>query len=248
MQRTAPASARCRSRGCACARRRSSCRPRRCRRRSGSRAGRSCPREVARAGRPPATAVFVRSKTGRARSRAPAARTRRRRCAPTPWALAPHEAAAGDRLALEGARDAAVGGVAASFCLASVGQPRLSDLRGAMQGAAGSRPRRANAYRQRAPAKRRTVARAARRCAAAALARRASRPPRAAGRPRRPRRARASPVGVRARAERDQVGELGDGVEVAELGQPREAERVEPVAGEQREVGVGGVARRAASP
>ena len=39
-------------------------------------------------------------------------------------------------------------------------------------------------------------------------------------------------------ASGDHVGELGDGGEVAQLRQPGEAERVEPVAGEQREVGV----------
>ena len=41
------------------------------------------------------------------------------------------------------------------------------------------------------------------------------------------------------RAERDDVGELGDRRQVADRRQPREAERVEAVAGEQREVGVG---------
>src|SRR3954471_7664628 len=40
------------------------------------------------------------------------------------------------------------------------------------------------------------------------------------------------------RAERDDVGELGDRVEVAQRGEPREAERVEVVAGEQHQVAV----------
>ena len=41
----------------------------------------------------------------------------------------------------------------------------------------------------------------------------------------------------------DDVGEDGDRLEVAERGQPREPERVQPVAGQQREVGVLGHAR-----
>ena len=45
-------------------------------------------------------------------------------------------------------------------------------------------------------------------------------------------------LGVGLGAERDDVGELGHGVEVAERGQPLEPERVQPVAGQQREVGV----------
>src|SRR3954452_15317508 len=45
-------------------------------------------------------------------------------------------------------------------------------------------------------------------------------------------------LGMRLRAERDDVGELGDGLEVAERRQPREPERVEVVAGEQDEVGI----------
>ena len=47
-------------------------------------------------------------------------------------------------------------------------------------------------------------------------------------------------LGVRLRGQRDDVGELGDRLEVAELGEPGEAERVQAVAGEQREVGVVG--------
>ena len=46
-------------------------------------------------------------------------------------------------------------------------------------------------------------------------------------------------VGDEQRAERDQVGELADRLEVAERDEPLQPERVEPVAGEQREVGVG---------
>ena len=51
---------------------------------------------------------------------------------------------------------------------------------------------------------------------------------------------------LRERAERDHVGQLGHGARVAERDQPREAERVQPVAGEQREIGLGRRARRAA--
>ena len=50
--------------------------------------------------------------------------------------------------------------------------------------------------------------------------------------------ARGVALGVRLRAQRDHVGQLGDGLEVAELGETRETERVEPVAGQQRQVGV----------
>ena len=48
-------------------------------------------------------------------------------------------------------------------------------------------------------------------------------------------------------AERDHVREAADGVQVAELGQPRQAQRVEPVARQQREVAVG-VARMRPAP
>src|SRR4051812_4256689 len=47
-----------------------------------------------------------------------------------------------------------------------------------------------------------------------------------------------SALGMRLRAERDDVRELGDGVEVPEGGEPREPERVEVVAGQQHEVAV----------
>ncbi len=50
------------------------------------------------------------------------------------------------------------------------------------------------------------------------------------------------------RAERDRVGELRDGIGVAERHQPRQADRVEPVAGQQPQVGIGHAQRRAASP
>ena len=60
---------------------------------------------------------------------------------------------------------------------------------------------------------------------------------RAARHARRPRRGRVA-LGVRLGAARDHVGEHGDRVEVAELRQPRQPERVEPVAGQQREVGI----------
>ena len=53
-------------------------------------------------------------------------------------------------------------------------------------------------------------------------------------------------LGARLGAQRDDVGELRDGVEVAERREPREAERVEPVAGEQREVGSSSPGQRAA--
>ena len=80
-------------------------------------------------------------------------------------------------------------------------------------------------------------------------------PPRGQGsdRPRRPRArlpdgvgARRVALGVRLRAQRDHVGELGHGVEVAERGEPLEAERVQPIAGQQREVGVVGRTTRPA--
>ena len=45
-------------------------------------------------------------------------------------------------------------------------------------------------------------------------------------------------LGVGLRGQRDHVGQLGNRVEVAQLGQPREPERVQAVAREQREVGV----------
>ena len=45
-------------------------------------------------------------------------------------------------------------------------------------------------------------------------------------------------AGVRLRGERDHVGELGHGVEVAERGQPRQPERVQLVAQQQRQVDV----------
>ena len=53
-------------------------------------------------------------------------------------------------------------------------------------------------------------------------------------------------LGVGLRAERDHVGELGHRVEVAERGEPLEAERVQAIAGEQREVGVDGRTTRPA--
>ena len=46
----------------------------------------------------------------------------------------------------------------------------------------------------------------------------------------------ASPSAWAWRSERDDVGELGDGLEVAELGEPGQPQRVEPVARQQREV------------
>ena len=67
------------------------------------------------------------------------------------------------------------------------------------------------------------------------------RPPRRP--PRWPPRARIA-LRVRLRAQRDDVGELGDGVEVADRGEPLEAERVQPIAGEQREVRDPPAARR----
>src|SRR3954470_16944955 len=45
-------------------------------------------------------------------------------------------------------------------------------------------------------------------------------------------------LGGRARAQRDEVRQLGHGVEVARLGEPLEAESVEGVAGQQPQVGV----------
>ena len=51
-------------------------------------------------------------------------------------------------------------------------------------------------------------------------------------------------VRVRLRAERDDVGELGDRRQVADRGEPGEAERVHAVAGEQGEVGVVDAAAR----
>ena len=45
-------------------------------------------------------------------------------------------------------------------------------------------------------------------------------------------------LGVGLRGERDHVGELRDGREIAQLGKPGEAERVQAVAGQQRQVGV----------
>ena len=48
--------------------------------------------------------------------------------------------------------------------------------------------------------------------------------------------------------EADQVGELGDRLEVAERGEALEAERVEVVAREQGEVGIGGRAQDRGSP
>ena len=54
-------------------------------------------------------------------------------------------------------------------------------------------------------------------------------------------RARRVALGVRLRAQRDHVGELGHGVEVADRREPLETERVEPIAGQQREVGIVGL-------
>src|SRR4051794_21156287 len=45
-------------------------------------------------------------------------------------------------------------------------------------------------------------------------------------------------LGVGLRAERDDVGELGHGFEVSELGEPLQAERVQAIAGQQRQVGI----------
>ena len=47
-------------------------------------------------------------------------------------------------------------------------------------------------------------------------------------------------LGVRLGGERDHVGELADRLEVAQLGQPREPERVQAIAREQRQIGVVG--------
>ena len=57
-------------------------------------------------------------------------------------------------------------------------------------------------------------------------------------------RARRIALGVRLRAQRDHVRELGDGLEVAERRQALEAERVQAVAGQQREVRIVRAARR----
>ena len=95
--------------GCACACRRSSCRPRRCPRTIGDRsAARRCRRGSRRRRRRPASVTSCCSKiAGRGRSRARAARRRPRRWRPAPCAVAGHEAPAGDGLALEGAGDLA---------------------------------------------------------------------------------------------------------------------------------------------
>ena len=45
-------------------------------------------------------------------------------------------------------------------------------------------------------------------------------------------------LGARLGAQRDDVGQLADGLDVAQLRQPREAQRVEPVARQQREIGL----------
>ena len=45
-------------------------------------------------------------------------------------------------------------------------------------------------------------------------------------------------LGVRLGAQRDDVGQLADGLDVAQLRQPREAQRVEPIARQQREIGL----------
>ena len=47
-----------------------------------------------------------------------------------------------------------------------------------------------------------------------------------------------APLSVRSRTQRDEVGQRGDRVEVAERGQALEAERVEPVAGQEGQIGV----------
>ena len=54
--------------------------------------------------------------------------------------------------------------------------------------------------------------------------------------------------GVGLRAQRDDVRELGDRRQVADRRQPREAERVHAVAGEQREVGIVDLQRARAAP
>src|SRR5207249_11703425 len=53
------------------------------------------------------------------------------------------------------------------------------------------------------------------------------------------------PGGVHARAERDQIRQLGDRLDVAERGQPREPLRVEEISAEQAEVVIGKVEQAA---
>ena len=153
-----------------------------------------------------------------------------------------HEPAPGDRLALEGAGHPAVERVLALGVSASVSHGRGRNNIDARPspgapGAAGSgRGQRAGAAARSWRAAPSAPARAA------AFAASSSGPDPwpdrgGAGGPHR-----GGPLGValgvRLGGERDDVGQLGDGVEVAELGQAGEPERVEAVAGEQREVRV----------
>ena len=144
-----------------------------------------------------------------------------------------HEPPPRHRLALEGARDPAVGGVLALGLSAVVGHLR-----------------RGEPYR---PISLRTGDLA--RCRLEGAARRQDRRP--ARRPsRRRQRVRRAPadrghaglpdgvgqlralLGARLGAQRDDVGQLADRLDVAQLRQPREAQRVEPVARQQREIGL----------
>ena len=137
-----------------------------------------------------------------------------------------HQATAGDGLALERPRDVAFGGELGNGLLAGLRQgPGILSL-----GHRGAVCRRATPPRSGAapPSLGGLMVRS-----------------RTAGDRRRPGvpygvGARGVTLGVRLRAQRDHVGQLGHRVEVAERGEPLEAERVEPIPGQQREVRIVG--------
>ena len=142
--------------------------------------------------------------------------------APAVCVVSDHEAATGDGLTLERARDVAVGGELGSGLLAGLRQG-AGILSLGRRRAACRRARRSRSGAAPPPFGGLMVS------SRTARDRRRTRVPDGVGAGR-------IALGVRLRAQRDHVGELGHGVEVADRREPLETERVEPIAGQQREV------------